>query len=66
MLSVCSFVSSSDSLWQIVTDDDDIFMGLMNDLFPGLDLPRKQDLNFEAVESSPRVAFFSSFFRERD
>jgi dynein heavy chain len=26
-----------------------IFMGLLNDLFPGVDPPRKRDLEFEEV-----------------
>ncbi|XP_014248489.1 dynein beta chain, ciliary-like isoform X2 [Cimex lectularius] len=33
---------------KIVTDDVNIFMGLIGDLFPALDVPRKRDLNFEA------------------
>ncbi|NXL65574.1 DYH9 protein, partial [Chordeiles acutipennis] len=33
---------------KIVTDDVPVFMGLIGDLFPALDVPRKRDLNFEA------------------
>ncbi|XP_078081541.1 dynein axonemal heavy chain 9 [Mustelus asterias] len=32
---------------KIVTDDMPIFMGLISDLFPALDVPRKRDLQFE-------------------
>ncbi|XP_023292211.2 dynein beta chain, ciliary [Lucilia cuprina] len=34
---------------KIVTDDVPVFMGLIGDLFPALDVPRKRDLEFEAV-----------------
>ncbi|KAM9001324.1 dynein axonemal heavy chain 17 [Sarcophilus harrisii] len=34
---------------KIVTDDLPVFMGLIGDLFPALDVPRKRDLNFEKV-----------------
>lgn len=34
---------------KIVTDDMPVFMGLISDLFPALDVPRKRDLDFEAV-----------------
>ncbi|XP_064006872.1 dynein axonemal heavy chain 17 [Pogoniulus pusillus] len=34
---------------KIVTDDLPIFMGLIGDLFPALDVPRKRDLDFEKV-----------------
>lgn len=33
---------------KIVTDDVPIFMGLIGDLFPALDVPRKRDPDFEA------------------
>ncbi|KGL72843.1 Dynein heavy chain 9, axonemal, partial [Tinamus guttatus] len=33
---------------KIVTDDMPVFMGLIGDLFPALDVPRKRDLNFES------------------
>ncbi|KAI5643131.1 dynein heavy chain and region d6 of dynein motor domain-containing protein [Phthorimaea operculella] len=32
---------------KIVTDDTPVFMGLIGDLFPALDVPRKRDLDFE-------------------
>lgn len=34
---------------KIVTDDLPVFMGLIGDLFPALEVPRKRDLNFEKV-----------------
>ncbi|XP_067164604.1 dynein axonemal heavy chain 9 [Apteryx mantelli] len=33
---------------KIVTDDMPVFMGLIGDLFPALDVPRKRDPNFES------------------
>lgn len=32
---------------KIVTDDMPVFMGLIGDLFPALNVPRKRDLDFE-------------------
>lgn len=32
---------------KIVTDDMSIFMGLISDLFPSLEIPRKKDIDFE-------------------
>lgn len=32
---------------KIVTEDTAIFMGLIGDLFPTLDVPRKRDVEFE-------------------
>lgn len=32
---------------KIVSDDMQVFMGLIGDLFPALDVPRKRDLDFE-------------------
>lgn len=32
---------------KIVTDDLPIFMGLIGDLFPALNVPRKRDMDFE-------------------
>jgi len=32
---------------KIITEDMSVFMGLINDLFPGLDVPRKCDVTFE-------------------
>ncbi|XP_067572638.1 dynein axonemal heavy chain 9 [Pseudorca crassidens] len=34
---------------KIVTDDIPVFMGLIGDLFPALNVPRRRDLNFEAL-----------------
>ena len=34
---------------KIVTDDVLIFMGLIGDLFPALNVPRKRDMDFEAM-----------------
>ncbi|XP_015211854.2 dynein axonemal heavy chain 17 [Lepisosteus oculatus] len=34
---------------KIVTDDMPVFMGLIGDLFPALDVPRKRDFEFEKV-----------------
>ena len=35
------------NLPKIVTDDVPIIMGLIGDLFPSLDVPRKRDMDFE-------------------
>ncbi|XP_031759446.1 dynein heavy chain 11, axonemal [Xenopus tropicalis] len=37
------------NLPKIVTDDVPIFMGLISDLFPALDVPRKRDFSFEQM-----------------
>uniref|UniRef100_A0A8D0L4V2 Dynein axonemal heavy chain 11 n=1 Tax=Sphenodon punctatus TaxID=8508 RepID=A0A8D0L4V2_SPHPU len=37
------------NLPKIVTDDIPIFMGLISDLFPALDVPRKRDMQFEQM-----------------
>ncbi|KAM6276202.1 LOW QUALITY PROTEIN: dynein axonemal heavy chain 11 [Spheniscus humboldti] len=37
------------NLPKIVTDDIPIFMGLISDLFPALDVPRKKNLQFEQM-----------------
>lgn len=43
---------------KIVTDDVPIFMGLIGDLFPALNVPRKRDMDFEAmVKKSVMVCF---------
>ncbi|KAJ8793741.1 hypothetical protein J1605_003552 [Eschrichtius robustus] len=34
---------------KIVTDDIPVFMGLIGDLFPALNVPRRRDLDFEAL-----------------
>ena len=46
---------------KIVTDDMPVFMGLIGDLFPALDVPRKRDADFEKVI---RVSscWFSNYF----
>ncbi|KAK2582958.1 hypothetical protein KPH14_009015 [Odynerus spinipes] len=40
---------------KIVTDDVPVFMGLIGDLFPALDVPRKRDLDFEKVVKGAAV-----------
>ena len=35
------------NLPKIVSDDNPIFLGLISDLFPSLDVPRKRELEFE-------------------
>ena len=37
------------NLPKIVTDDVPIIMGLIGDLFPAVDVPRKRDLDFEKL-----------------
>lgn len=34
---------------KIVSDDVPVFMGLIGDLFPALDVPRKRDTDFEKL-----------------
>lgn len=34
---------------KIVTDDMPVFMGLVGDLFPSLDVPRKRSSDFEKI-----------------
>ena len=34
---------------KIVSDDLPVFMGLIGDLFPALDVPRRRDMDFEKV-----------------
>uniref|UniRef100_A0A8C4U7P5 Dynein axonemal heavy chain 17 n=1 Tax=Falco tinnunculus TaxID=100819 RepID=A0A8C4U7P5_FALTI len=46
---------------KIVTDDLPIFMGLIRDLFPSLDVPRKRDLNFEKVRAQLKLQAEESF-----
>ena len=46
---------------KIVTDDVPVFMGLIGDLFPALDVPRKRDMDFEALVKKSalvRLEFF--------
>jgi dynein heavy chain len=44
------------NLPKIVAEDLEIFHGLLGDLFPGLNPPRKRNLDFEAVIESATVA----------
>lgn len=37
------------NLPKIVAQDLDIFMGLINDLFPNIDVPRKRNMEFEGI-----------------
>ncbi|CAB1338590.1 unnamed protein product, partial [Coregonus sp. 'balchen'] len=37
---------------KIVMDDSPVFLGLIGDLFPALDVPRKRDMDFEKAEDS--------------
>ena len=46
------------NLPKIVTDDVTIIMGLIGDLFPALNVPRKRDMDFEeCVKKSILVKF---------
>ncbi|XP_015433748.1 PREDICTED: dynein beta chain, ciliary-like [Dufourea novaeangliae] len=40
---------------KIITDDVPVFMGLIGDLFPALDVPRKRDLEFELTVKEAAV-----------
>ncbi|CAF0885207.1 unnamed protein product, partial [Didymodactylos carnosus] len=40
---------------KIVTDDTPVFMGLIGDLFPALDVPRKRNLEFEKLVKQATV-----------
>lgn len=40
---------------KIVTDDVPVFMGLIGDLFPALDVPRKRDQEFEKMVKQAAV-----------
>uniref|UniRef100_A0A803SM46 Dynein axonemal heavy chain 17 n=1 Tax=Anolis carolinensis TaxID=28377 RepID=A0A803SM46_ANOCA len=46
---------------KIVTDDLPVFMGLIGDLFPALDVPRKRDLNFEKAVTELKLQPEESF-----
>ena len=47
---------------KIVTDDIPVFLGLIGDLFPSLDVPRKRVLSFEeSCKSAVQVDFFFSY-----
>ena len=39
------------NLPKIVAEDLEVFMGLLGDLFPGIDVPRKRDFRFEDLIS---------------
>ena len=47
---------------KIVTDDVPIFMGLIGDLFPALNVPRKRDMDFEAMVKKSVVVSTSTLF----
>ena len=40
---------------KIVSDDVPVFMGLIGDLFPSLDVPRKRDSSFEQLVKQAAV-----------
>lgn len=42
---------------KIVMDDMPVFMGLIGDLFPALDVPRKRDMDFEGVRTQRLFLF---------
>ncbi|EFC49517.1 axonemal dynein heavy chain beta [Naegleria gruberi] len=44
------------NLPKIVQDDLEVFTGLINDLFPGIDPPRKVDLDFEGIAAEEITA----------
>ena len=46
---------------KIVTDDVPVFMGLIGDLFPALDVPRKRDMDFEAVVKKAVIVSLALF-----
>ena len=45
------------NLPKIVIDDLEIFMGLLGDLFPGIDVPRKVDMDFETIVNKAAADF---------
>ena len=45
---------------KIVTDDVTIFMGLIGDLFPALDVPRKRDPELEECVKKSMVVRFAT------
>lgn len=48
------------NLPKIVTDDVTIIMGLIGDLFPALNVPRKRDMEFEeCVKKSMLVCLYN-------
>uniref|UniRef100_H2YYC1 Uncharacterized protein n=1 Tax=Ciona savignyi TaxID=51511 RepID=H2YYC1_CIOSA len=46
---------------KIVTDDLPVFMGLIGDLFPALDVPRKRDPDFEKIVKVSHSSIFVLF-----
>ena len=46
------------NLPKIVSDDRPVFMGLIGDLFPALDVPRKRDMDFEKAVNEAIVVSF--------
>lgn len=40
---------------KVVTDDTPVFMGLIGDLFPALEVPRKRDAEFERTVKQAAV-----------
>lgn len=50
---------------KIITDDLPVFMGLIGDLFPALDVPRKRDLNFEKVWAQAQPGGWERWRRAR-
>ena len=51
---------------KIVTDDVPIFMGLIGDLFPSLNVPRKRDLDFEATVKKSVIVSLRLYYRTAD
>lgn len=47
---------------KIITDDVPIFMGLIGDLFPALNVPRKRDMEFEASVKKSVIVSYNSLF----
>ena len=55
---------------KIVTDDSPVFLGLIGDLFPAVDVPRKRDFDFESairqavlVSMTTATIFFIVYFK---
>lgn len=45
---------------KILSQDMVIFTGLLQDLFPGVDPPRKRDMEFEKVSCTPHLSLPST------
>lgn len=43
---------------KIVTDDTPVFMGLIGDLFPALEVPRKRDADFERTVKQAAIDLY--------